>query len=401
MSTLKQLLLSPIRFYPELTFGSSTVFQNPDNRVSHGYNWDGVTSLPYALPIPKQWPDGQPGIDFMINNVQADGEFYANLYDSDDTEYASLNVDLWVDLGDDRQYRVFLDGLSGDGIAQGYYTIKLFATADDTFLLESEALLVSEWFDDMIPFEYSNFENDFGIVYDNSLELWTGRILAPINIYDPTPQFEKEVYKDDPGTLTTLRSTVQRVFNFDSGPVPVHVAELFAMAFTNSELYLDRMRINSEEAPEAELIEGTNLKQITGTATLVDFNSGYEREKVETTQTDQSLDWSSENYPGGVITGNSFSVNAPSLAGDAFVSSVSYNVTAGDIILVRVVLTDDGSSDIPSISIPGISFITPEAWGTHYLSLKVKNTGSITVRCSHLTGQDAVYTTVLTLYSID
>ena len=41
----------------------------------------------------------------------------------------------------------------------------------------------------------SNFENDFGIAWDNGLTRFTGRIMIPIRIYDPGPTFEKELWE--------------------------------------------------------------------------------------------------------------------------------------------------------------------------------------------------------------
>lgn len=397
MSTLKQLVLSPIRFYPSLTFGSSTVFQNPDNRVSHGYNWDGVNSMPYALPIPKQWPDGQPGIEFVING---DAVFYADLYDSDDVLYKSLFVLAHKTVGSDVQYRVFLDGVSGSGIADGYYTIKLFLTSDDSLLLQSEPLLIAPWFDDMVPFEYWNFENDFGVVTDNGTVKYTGRIMLPIKIYDPSSEFEKDVYKDDPGTLTTLRSTIQRVFNFDSMPVPVHVDELFSMAFANSELYLDRMKVNSEEAPEGELIDGSNLKQITGSATLVDFNEEYTREKVETTLTDQVKEWNFNSYTGGSFIGDTFTVNQ-TVSVQSVVQSEGVVCSEDDMLLVKVVLTENGSSDFPYCALNSAAEeIRFKEWGTNWMFYRMSEDGTVNFEIRNYPGDEARFEAVLTIYKI-
>ena len=401
MTTIKHPLISPIRFYnPNLSYGSSTTFQNPDNRVSHGYNWEGVNPVPYALPIPKQWPDYQPGIDLMVTIVTADGTFYADLYDSDDVLYKSLYVDSWKVIGTDSHYRVWLDGISGSGIADGYYTIKLFQTSDDALLYESEPLYIGTFFDDMIPFEYWNFENDFGIIYDNSKLLYTGRMLVPVRIYDPGPTFEKEVYKNDPGVLTTLRTIPQRVFNFDCGAIPVHVAELFQMAFSNSELYLDRIKINSEESPEAELIEGSHLKQITGQATFVDFNDEYIREKAETALEDQSIDWASHIYTVAVITGNVIDVNTPNVVGTDFAVADLYTPEANEIILVKVRLTDDaGDSDLPGVVFAGESYRVKE-WGNNWFSYKMKDATSYAFQLWHLNGEKAVYQAIITFYKI-
>lgn len=405
MTAIRQPLLNPIRFYdPNLAFDSESTFQNPDNRVSTGYNYEGVRAFPYAIPVPYQWPDGQPGIDFMMNTggETVPEQFYAHLYDEDDAYYKALYVQSWEPIDSGNQYRVWLDGLSGSAIAPGYYTIKLFAVSDDSLLLESEALYIADWFEDMVPFECWNFETDFGIAWDNALTMYTYRMLIPVRMFDPEPQFEKEVYKNDPGVLTTLRSTMQRVFNFDSLPVPVHMAEVFQTGFACSSLYLDRIQINSEEAPEAELIEGSNLKRVTGKANLVNFQDEFLREKVDTTFTDEEIDWASGTYGGMTITNNSVAINDAVCTGDLYVQSDLVTYADEGLLLIKVVLTDDSgddSSDLPYYTFDG-SDIRLLEWGTNYISIRVNAAGTDRFKLTNLNGEKCVMTAVLTVYSI-
>lgn len=404
---IKQPLLSPIRFHdPSMDFDSETTFQNPDNRLSTSYDWENVKPVPYALPIPKQWPDGQPGIDLLLNIESGSSAviIYAKLYDENDEEYKDLYVTYWatVTSGSLYQDRIWLDGLSGSGIEDGYYTIKIFLTADDSLIAESEMLLIADWFTDTIPFEYWNFENDFGLAWLKDSVKFTGRIMAPIRMYDPAPVFEKEVYKNDPGVLTTLRSTPQRIFNFDSHPLPVHVIELLQMAFTCSILYIDRIQINAEDLPEAELYEGTNLKYLTGKAVFVNFNDGFLREDVETERTDQSIDWASDTYDVATITGNSIAVNSPSVSG-VFqgVTSDTITVAENDIILVKLTLTDDGgSSDMPQFNFLGEQFYIKE-WGINWFCIRVGASASgNVVTLLHFQNDVAVYTGVIEVFKI-
>lgn len=404
---VQQPLLSPIRFHdPSTEFDNQYNFQNPDNRLSTAYDWENVNEVPYALPIPKQWPDGQPGIDFTLTleGASTEDDIYAKLYDADDSEYADCNIHSWYLIAGAPATpvaRIFLDGLSGTGVEDGYYTIKIFQTSDDELLLESEMLLIGEWFYDCIPFEFWNFENDFGVYFDNGVDLrWTGRVMAPIRLYDPAPEFEKEVYKNDPGILTTLRSVPQRVFNFDSHPLPVHLIELIQMGFACSELYLDRIHINTEEAPEAELYEGTNLKYLTGKATFVDFNDSYYREIVGTEREDQSIDWDSDTYGSAVITGNSIVVNTDPVSGTDRVESDTITFEENEIYLVRVELTDDaGDSDLPNASFGGSNIPITE-WGVQWLSFRMHADGTDEFDLYHTTGEKAVYTAVIDVYKI-
>ena len=406
MTVIRQPILSPIRFHdPSLEFDNEDNFQNPDNRVSTGYDWENVKPVPYALPIPKTWPDGQPGIDFMINTAGTGGgqTFYADLYDANDEYYKSLYVAEWQSIDSGNQYRVWLDGLSGSGIEDGYYTIKLFADDDDALLLESEALLIAEWFVDTIPIEFWNFENDFGIVWSELRRMFTARIMAPIRLYDPVPQFEKTTYKNDPGILTTLRTIPQRIYNFDSHPMPVHLAELIQLGFACSELYLDRININVEEIPDAENYEGTNLKYLSGQATLIDFNEDYVRELVDTTREDQSIDWYDTTYDTGSITGNSIIVNDPVIAAgpNLYVRSDEITIAEGDLFLIKVLITDDaGDSDLPYYEFQGEAVRVKE-WGTSWFFFRLNGYDATDrFQLYHNPTEKAVYTAVIDVYKI-
>jgi len=407
MATVNFPILSPIRFYdPSLEFDNETTFQNPDNRLSTSYDWENVNEVPYALPIPKVWPDGQPGIDFVINTLDTSPSetVYAHLYDSDDVYYKALYVDAWDPISDIDQWRIWLDGLSGTGIEDGYYTIKIYNSVDDVLLFESEPLLIADWFIDCIPLEFWNFETDFGIVWAEGRRRFTSRIMAPIRLYDPVPEYEKKMYKNDPGILTTLRSTMQRVFNFDSHPLPVHVTELIQNGFACSKLYLDRIQINSEEVPEAELYKGTNLKYLTGKATFVDFNTNYVRESVQTEREDQSIDWDTHDYVTAVITGNSIAVNDPLINSTQLgVSSDLISYSDGDLLLVKITITDDaGDSDLPRYDFAG-EIQQLKEWGVNWLSFRMDTTVASWdhFELYHIPpSQKAVYTAVIEVFKI-
>jgi len=182
--------------------------------------------------------------------------------------------------------------------------------------------------------------------------------------------------------------------------LPVHVTELIQQAFACSELYLDRIQINSEEAPEAELYKGTNLKYLTGVATFVDFNERYFREMVETEREDQSIDWDTHSYGSAVITGNSIAVNTPSVVGTDIAHSDSITYETNDLFLVKLTLTDDaGDSDLPTIEFGGIPFTLKE-WGINWLSFRMNADDSDPFDIYHTNGQKAVYTGVIDVFKI-
>ena len=400
MHELRSSPLAPIRFYPTHDFEQGTRFQNPDNRVSTGYDWEGVYSYPYHLAIPKQWPDGEPGIDTMvILDTTKLSSFDAKLYDADNVYVKTLNADLWQTVGTDEHYRIWLNCRTTTEVTDGIYTIKLMDGVD--VLLESEAMLIGEWFEGFYPFKYSNFENDFGLIFDNGTQQWTGRMMLPLRMYDPEPTFEKKTFQNDPGVLTTLRVTPQRVFRFDISPVPVHVSEAFQLACSCSNLYLDQIKINFEDIPESDSIEGTNLKEVTGQATFVDFNENFSTEQVEVEFTDEEMDWDSQDWGGlGVITNNSLELNnAP--GGGALLSAEfdQYIATEGEQVFLVIELTDDGSSDMPIMRM--VSDDLDLVWGINYISYTFATSGGKTLRLRGVALDTLNLTCTVDWYSID
>lgn len=401
MNDLKISPLAPIRFYPiDYDFEQGDKFQNQDNRVSTGYNWENVRAYPYHLPIPKQWPDKQPGIDTMVvlrSGATATG-IRAYLYDSSNTVVEQIRCDLWKTVSGDKHYRIWRHGETATELTDGYYTIKI-TNQVGTPIYDSEGLLIGDWFVDFYPFEYFNFENDFGLVFDNGTYQWTGRMLLPLRMYDPEPSFEKEVYKNDPGVLTTLRTIPQRVFNFDIMPVPVHVAETFQLACACSDLYLNRIAVNMEEVPEGTIIDGTNLKQISGKATYVDFNSVYSIERVETTPTDEGLDWDSETFGAdGLINGNHLGITSHSVSGAEIAIFDSYTAVADELVYVVIALVNAGGSNLPTIELDGT--VLPLVWGSNYFTFRFSLAGAKTFSLYGSNGQTFNLSATITLYSI-
>lgn len=401
MNDIRIPVIAPIRFYPyNVSFETIDNDQNPDNRVSTGYDYEGIKPFPFHLAVPRQWADGQPGIDTMI--VVRSGSSVvpsAKLYDEDDTYVKDCHVDEWATVDGDTHYRVWLDGRSTDSI-EGLHTIKLFDDEETEVLMESEPMLIGGWFTAYAPFEYTNFENDFGVVFDNGTQQWTGRIMLPVRLSDPEPEFEKETYKDDPGTLTTLRVIPQRAFTFDSLPVTSHLCETFQLACSCSNLYLDRINVNFEEIPEAEKVEGTNIKLLSGRAIFVDFNDRYLRERVETAKTDQAIEWATCDYDSYTITGNSIEVVEASVSSIHFAVADSASYDAGAKILVVLTLSDDsGTSDLPVFYFNGVS-VSGLVWGTNYLFFQFSDAFTNAPQLYHESGE-ATYTAGITVYVID
>ena len=162
------------------------------------------------------------------------------------------------------------------------------------------------------------------------------------------------------------------------------------------------IKINSESAPEAELIEGTNMKQISGTATFVGFNESYTRENTELSQDNQDIEWASSTYnPAPGINVNFAVINVP-LVGGTVESITSDDVThaIGDLFQVRIVLTDSGSSTLPIIEFLGQQYMISE-WGTTFHSFRASVAGTTPVVLSHEINTVAKYSAAIFVYKID
>jgi len=115
------------------------------------------------------------------------------------------------------------------------------------------------------------------------------------------------------------------------------------------------------------------------------------------TYTDESIEWASSDYADYSITADSIEVN--SSAGNGTATSDPYTAVAGETVRVIIVLTDDGSSDIPSCDIGGTAETL--VFGTNRFTVRFSTAGAKTVV---LGGDDAGdnhnYTATITFYSI-
>ena len=78
-------------------------------------------------------------------------------------------------------------------------------------------------------------------------------------------------------------------------------------------------------------------------------------------------------------------------------------VSDGDLILVKVELTDDSGDDSSDLPIADFDLDTQRLleWGTNWLSYRVDADGSPEFKLWNTNGEKAVYTAVITLYSIN
>lgn len=280
-------VLTPLKFNPiDPTIGDGVNFQNVDNTELHLQDWEGVYPKRFVQPVARYWNDLSPGIDFQIyldTSILSFGNFEARIVDLEGATVQDLiTEDFFTITGTIHQVRVYADEFNY--IADGCYRIKLIASgAADLYL--SEVIQLADTIDDCYPLEYSNFENDFGLIFTGTSDTWKGKVLVPMRMYKPLPSDEREMYKNDPGEIVTLRSVPQRKYEFETFPVSTWYAELFKLIFSCSDLTLNKSIVNTEETPTPEIIEETDVMQITGEVALNDFVDGYLQDaKLDTLQ---------------------------------------------------------------------------------------------------------------------
>jgi hypothetical protein len=262
--------------------------ENHDNRAADFDLWAGVYPHVFYQPILNTWRgivgDGNE-LDFVIHSslaTWAAENKTVNVYKLTDADPLALTLiealtptDFYTYSSGIHVYR-FTKSLAA--YTDGLYVVKIITSPQTAQqpLYESNVFEVGSWFDDCMTFSGTNFENDFGIAWINSTPTtWYLKLLMPYRMYKPAAKVEKEVYNNDGGVQTTLRSTIQRKFEFESLPVPIWYAELFQMATALSTTYLNRIAINFEDIPTIEVISESNLAIVKGVVTLTAFNDLY------------------------------------------------------------------------------------------------------------------------------
>lgn len=162
----------------------------------------------------------------------------------------------------------------------GYYFIRLVGDSANAYpgaiFYESNVFEISNSIEGSYAFVATNFENDFGNIWINATPTtWYLKLVVPFNMYIPKTKIKKEVYATDSGALTTLRSTINRVYELETMPIPLWFAELIQMATGLSTIYVNDLAANFEDTPEIEPIQQSNLCILRGDCVLTGFNDYY------------------------------------------------------------------------------------------------------------------------------
>jgi hypothetical protein len=265
---------------------------NHDNRSADAKIWTGVYPHRFYQPILKVWPgsvgDGNE-LDFLIRTDQDDwaleskaAKIYQILtfdkYGELDTiaEIAELTpTDFFTYSNGDHMMR-FTASFASYG--DGFYFIRIEDSGVAYDLYDSNIFQVMDTaeLEECYPFAATNFENDFGVIWENTTPtVWYLKLFIPYRMYKPMPKMEKSTYVTDAGVNSTLRTTINRGYELETLPIPIWYAELLQIVTGLSDIYINNIQVHFEDMPTMEIISESNLCVLKGVCFEVAFNDKY------------------------------------------------------------------------------------------------------------------------------
>lgn len=134
-----------------------------------------------------------------------------------------------------------------------------FGDADlisDRFIVHNEPKYLKQLFKVL----YSHYENRYGIVYlDGSSPVFEGKAYFQGRLIVGEPANEISEYTDDPGEVELLQATPQRTTNLQLFTLHYAYVDLINHIFSNSEIYINGIQYQNNEAPKLEYIENSDL----------------------------------------------------------------------------------------------------------------------------------------------
>jgi hypothetical protein len=400
-------VLTPYKFNPiSPTIGNGVNFQNTDNTPQPEQEWEGVYHNGFVQPVPRFWNDYTPGLDFEIyldTSILSIANLKSDLVDLNDNVVQSLTIDtIFSFSATEKQMRIYADKLLG--VADGCYQIKIYENGGDDMYL-SEVIRLAETIDDCYPLEYSNFENDFGVIFDGAPDDWTGKILIPLRLFKPEPQDEREIYQNDGGGLTTLRSVPKRVLELQSFPVPTWYAEKVKMIFNCSDLILNKYEVNTEETPEVEIIGESDKMEIVGPVQLNGFSEDYFYDDNLNTVTELLTSWTDVGWDTFNDTGKDIDEAEAQLV-VATATSNNIAVTSNNWYLLKFDITSfSDATPTLTITLVGPTDITltlDDSFESksYYVMYKAVATGNLTIKITTKNTETTHFESICSFFKI-
>jgi hypothetical protein len=361
-------VLCQFKFYPsDREIDNGVNFQNVDNTELPEQDWEGVYPNKFTQPISRYWNDFSPGIDFQIvtDGAQTYGDTTVTFEDLEGNDLFTLEKENFFTRGTDIIARFYADKF--EAIEDGCY--RLAIRIQDNVEYYSEEFNLADTHDDCYPLEFSNFENDFGLVFDNGAgDTWVGKMLIPLRMFRPATEEEIEKYNNDVGELTTLRSILKRVYEVESEPVATWFAEKIKMMFGCSDLILNKVAVNSGEGINIEPLNETDKMEIVGNVQLNDFTDDYIQDDALDTVTELLTSWTEDGATVGdwdpfQSSGKDIVLADYSDGGIASAFTNNFNVTQDALYLFKMVVI--GNLDNTEIEYDGQTYGISEGDNTY------------------------------------
>lgn len=134
-----------------------------------------------------------------------------------------------------------------------------FGDADlisDRFIVHNETKYLKQ----LVQILYSHYENKYEMVYlDDTTPVYEGKAYFQGRMLIGEPANEISEYMDDPGEIELLQATPQRTTNLQLFTLHYSYADLINYIFSNSEIYINGIQFQNNEAPGLEYIENSDL----------------------------------------------------------------------------------------------------------------------------------------------
>jgi hypothetical protein len=253
-------LLNPIRFF-DTQPDYQDIWPNIDNAPQRINNIDGIWAASYY----KEWLYGK---DLVLQFETIEGDTtglkiykyneITEIYDLDNTINPVIITPTGWQGNNFLKYTLTL--------AVGTYYLQFpDGYTSDTFVVTDDIQQRKRF----IKIDYSNSQNDYGVIFDNFVftQYLSGQLL--IN----PPKKESSVLESDRGNITKLRDTPVRMASLHINDIHYTLVDHITMIFACDQLAVNGITYQTTEPPTIEPIEGSDLVNIV--VSLSQTNNNY------------------------------------------------------------------------------------------------------------------------------
>ena len=253
---LQNPILNPMRFYKGTELPNySDRWPNIDN-VSFFQEWQkGIHSSKfYRDTVLNEEISFQFRFDSAITDPNISVYFLNTTTGNFDLFDTLIPVDIsptgWIDIP------VYKYSFTPSVVGIFYFDFNDADLISDRFIVHNETKYLKQ----LVKITYSHYENRFGMIYlDGSSPVYTGSVWFQGRKIIGEPTNEISEYVDDPGNVELLNATPQRTTFLELFTFHYSYADLIIHIFSNSEIYVNGIKVQNTEVPRLERIENSDL----------------------------------------------------------------------------------------------------------------------------------------------